>query len=170
MRGAAWQGALIYGAPAVKALALVMADDDFETARAARRGLWVIVRHAGRPGSDREARAVAQELSALLVRHPLAVRREALWMLSEIGEDAAVAPMAALLTDPELRTPALGALLRLPGNKVTAALQSAWARAPEDFKFALADALRKRGAKIAGYPSQKLVPTRATTVAQPPAG
>jgi HEAT repeat protein len=164
VRGAAWQGAAPYGEPAVKPLAATMADDDFETARSARRALWVIVRHAGRPGAAKEARAVASELIAVLGNHPTAVRREVLWMLSEIGSDDTIPPVAALLSNPELREHAQGALMRLPGRKATAALKTAFAGAPEDFKFALADSLRKRGEKVSGYPSQKLVPNRATSV------
>jgi hypothetical protein len=81
-------------------------------------------------------------------------------MLSEIGGDDAVAPMAALLTDKDVREDARCALMRLPGRKATAALKSAFDRAPEEFKFALAESLRARGEKVNGYPSQKLVPTR----------
>lgn len=168
VRGPAWQGAARYGAPAVKPLAAAMSDDDFETARSAKRALWVIVRHAGRPGAAREAQAVTKEILSLLGATSAGVRREALWMLSEIASDDGIAPMAALLTDQEVRDDALCALLRFPGRKATSALAAAFKRAPEDFKFALAEALRKRGEKVAGYPSQKLVPSRKTTVTHPP--
>ena len=114
-----------------------------------------------------EARAVATELIALLSSSPTVVRREVLWMLSEIGGDDSVASMATLLTDKEVREDARCALMRLPGRKATAALESAFATAPEEFKFALAESLRQRGEKVNGYPSQKLVPTRQTKVAQP---
>ncbi|MDO8540354.1 MAG: hypothetical protein Q7S40_07915 [Opitutaceae bacterium] len=169
VRGPAWQGAAPYGAAAVKRLAGVMPDEDFETARSAKRALWVIVRHAGRPGAAKEATAVAKELVALLPTAPAATRREVLWMLSEIAGDDAIAAVAALLSDKDVRADAVATLMRLPGRKSTAAIKSAFASAPEDFKFALADALRKRGEKVAGYPSQKMVPTRSTTVTQPPA-
>jgi len=167
VRGPAWQGAGPCGATAVKPLAAVMTDADFEIARSAKRALYKIVRHAGRPGAAKEAKAVATELIALLPGSPTVVRREALWMLSEIGGDEAVAPMAALLSDKELREDARCALMRLPGRKVTAALKTAFASAPEEFKFALAESLRQHGEKAKGYPSQKLVPTRQTSVVQP---
>ena len=166
VRGPAWQGAGPCGAPAVRPLAAVMTDADFEIARSAKRALYKIVRHAGRPGAAKETKAVVAELIALLSNSPAVVRRETLWMLSEIGGDEAVAPMAALLSDKELREDARCALVRLPGKKATAALKSAFAGAPEEFKFALAESLRQRGEKVKGYPSQKLVPTRQTTVAQ----
>ena len=88
-------------------------------------------------------------------------------MLSEIGGDDAIAPMAALLTDKEVREDARCALMRLPGKQATAALKSAFGSAPEEFKTALAESLRKRGETVDGHPSQKLVPTRPTTVGQP---
>ena len=167
VRGPAWQGSAPWGAPAVKLLAVVMADEDFEVARAAKRALWKIVRNAGRPGAAPEARAVASELVALLAGKPAAIRRELLWMLSEIGGDDAIGPMAKLLSDQDVREDAHCALMRLPSRKATAALKAAFAGAPEEFKFALADSLRKRGETVNGYPSQKLVPSRPTTVTQP---
>ena len=153
-----------FGAPAVKPLAAVMTDDDFEIARSAKRALWQIVRHAGRPGAAVEAKAVTGQLIPLLTASPAPVKREVLWMLSEIAGDEAVPPMAALLSDSEVRDDARCALTRMPGSKATAALSKAMPTAPEDFKYALADSLRARGGKIAGYPSRKLVPTKQTSV------
>lgn len=164
VRGPAWQGAAPHGAAAVKPLADVMADENFEIARSAKRALWVIVRHAGRPGAAREAAAVTKELVPLLAKRPVAVRREVLWMLSEIAGDGVVDAIAPLLGDAELRDDARCALLRLPGRKVNAALKAAMARAPEEFKYALADSLRLRGETVKDYPSRKLVPTRTTKV------
>lgn len=166
VRGTAWQDAGPQGAPAVNPLAAAMTDANFEIARAAKRALYKIVRHAGRPGAPREARAVARELIALLSASPTVVRREVLWMLSEIGSDDAVTPIAALLADKEVREDARCALMRVSGRRATAALRSAFASAPEEFKFALAESLRRRGEKVNGYPSQKLVPTRQTKVAR----
>ena len=155
------------GAAAVKLLVPVMQDSDFEVARSARRALWKIVRHAGRPRATKEARAVSNELVAALPNSPSGTRREVLWMLSEIGTDETIPAMAALLSDPDVRMDAQCAIMRMPGRPATAALKSAFARAPEDFKFALADALRKRGETVKGYPSQKRVPSRPTAVTQP---
>jgi hypothetical protein len=47
------------------------------------------------------------------------------------------------------------------------ALKSAFATASGDFKYALAESLRQRGAAVEGYPSRKLVPTAQTNVASP---
>jgi len=162
--GPAWQGAQSYGAAAIKPLADIMGNGDFEVARNAKRALYRITRHAGRPGAADEARAAESALITALRHERATVRREALWMLSEIGGDRAVRPMAALLTDEAAREDARAALMRLPGNRATAALRAAFRAAPEPFKYALADALRKRGAQVEGYPSQKLAPSRQTTV------
>jgi HEAT repeat protein len=151
-------------APAVAPLAGLMTDQHFEIARSAKRAIERIVRHAGRPGADAERKAVAVELVKLL-KHPAAdVRRHALWMLSEIGGDPAVEPMAALLADAEVREDARCALERVPGRAATAALKKAMRTGPESFKYALAHSLRVRGEKVDGYPSQKLAPTKQTSV------
>lgn len=164
VRGPAWQNAGPVGAPAVVPLGEVMTHADFEIARSARRAIERIVRHAGRPGADAERKAVAAELVKLLAHANPIVRRHAVWMLSEIGDDPAVEPMAALLNDAEVREDARCALERLPGRAATVALRQALATAPEQFKYALAHSLRVRGEQVDGYPSQKLVPTKQTGV------
>jgi hypothetical protein len=164
IRGPAWQNAGPVGAAAVKPLAEIMNSPDMEIARAAKRALWQIVRYAGRPGAKKDASAVVGELLLLLGSAPVVVRRETLWMLSEIAGDTVVDRMAALLSDPALREDARCALIRLPGAKVTRALKKAFNNAPEDFKPALAHSLRLRGEKVDGYPSQKLVPVKKTAV------
>jgi HEAT repeat protein len=162
--GAAWQSAGPYGAAAVKPLATLMADGDFELARKAKRALYRVVRHAGLPAAARERRAVERELISLLGSYPSSVRRDVVWMLSEIGNTRAVGPMAALLADKELREDARCALTRHPAPSAVIALKSAFATAAEEFKYALAESLRARGEKVEGYPSRKLVPTARTTV------
>lgn len=164
VNAAACQSAPELGAVAVKPLAGLMADSDFELARRAKRALYRIVRHAGRPGADAEARAVEAELVSLLGSGPVLPRRDLLWMLSEVGTARAVAPMAALLADKELREDARCALSRMPSSKAVAALKTAFKKAPEDFKYALAESLRIRGQSVKGYPSRKLVPVAQTTV------
>ena len=165
--GAAWQSAGPYGAAAVQPLAALMADADFELARKARRALYRVVREAGHPAAARQRRAVERELIPLLSSTPAPVRRHLVWMLSEIGSSRAIKPMAALLADPEVREDARCALTRHPAPSAATALKAAFATAPEDFKYALAESLRQRGEKEEGYPSRKLVPTAQTTVAPP---
>jgi HEAT repeat protein len=153
------------GASAVKPLAKVMADEDVEVMRAAKRALWKIVRHAGRPNARDERRAVAAELIGLLGDdQPTSVRREVLWMLSEIGQRKSVNEIAALLSNKELREDARMVLERIPGRQSLAALEDGLKAAPEDFKLNIAQSLRKRGVKVSGLPCVKLVPTKKTNV------
>jgi len=153
------------GAPAVKALAKVMGDKDVEVMRAAKRALWKIVRRAGRPRARDERRAVAAELIGLLGDdQPTLVRREVLWMLSEIGQRRPVKAIAALLSDKELREDARMVLQRIGGRQSLKALKDGLKSAPEDFKLNIAQSLRKRGVKVSGYPCVKLVPTKKTNV------
>jgi HEAT repeat protein len=163
VRTEGWLGAGEAGAPAVPALAKVMTDPDREVARAAKRAMWKIVRHAGRPGAETEKRDVVLRLLELLgddVSTP--VRTEVLWMLSELGEDTVIEPIAALLKNPELREDARMALERIPGSK--SALSAAFEGAPEEFKPNLAQSLRKLGVEVKGYPCAKLTPVKQTKV------
>jgi HEAT repeat protein len=164
VRGAAWPQAASYGADAVPALAQVMSDPDYETARAAKRALWLIVRHAGRPGAHAEKQKVQDQLIALLPHPATVVRREAVWMLSEIGDSQAVSALAPLLNDPSVREDARCALVRIAGSKTRRALRQALTSGLEDFKPALAEALRQLGESVPQYPSRKLVPTKQTSV------
>jgi HEAT repeat protein len=167
VRGAAWQNAGPLGAQAVKPLATLFTDSEMEVARSAKRALWRIVRHAGRPGADQEKRAVAQELIALLNGQPVLVRREALWMLSEIGGSEAVKPIAICLQEADVREDARAALERIPGKESLAALKAGLGSLPEEFRPAIAQSLRVRGVKVLEYPSQKLVPTRPAPATTP---
>jgi HEAT repeat protein len=167
--GAAWQSAGPYGAAVVKPLAALMADGDFELARKAKRALYLVVRHAGNPASAHARKTVENQLILLLNSGPTPVRREVVWMLSEIGSARAVGPMAALLTEKELREDARCALTRHPAPGAVTALKSAFATASGDFKYALAESLRQRGVAVQGYPSRKLVPTAQTHVTPPSA-
>jgi len=165
VRTEAWLGAGKAGAVAVKPLAKVMTDDDLEVARASKRALWQIVRHAGRPGANEEKRAVETELIGLLGDdQPVPVRREVLWMLSEIAGRSSIKPVAGLLRNAELREDARMALERIPAKGAAVALRAGFEAASEDFKSNIAQSLRKRGQEVAGYPSRKLVPTKETNV------
>ena len=165
VRAEAWLSAGEVGAPAVRPLAAVMTDKDLEVARAAKRGLWKIVRYVGRPGAGSEKRAVTAELIALLSdNQPTPVRREVLWMLSEIGQNKVVEVVTALLSNSELREDARMVLQRIPGRKSIAALRAGLKAAPRDFKINIAQSLRQRGVRVRGLPCVKLVPTKKTNV------
>jgi HEAT repeat protein len=165
VRTEAWQSAGRVGAAAVKPLARVMSNGELEVARAAKRGLWKIVRHAGRPGAGNMKRAVTGRLVELLSDdQPVPVRREVLWMLSEIGDRNAVKPIAALLSDRELREDARMVLQRIPNKAALAALRAGLKAAPDDFKLNIAQSLRQRGVKIRRPECIKLIPTKKTNV------
>jgi HEAT repeat protein len=164
LSGAAWQSAGPYGAAAVGALAVLMADGDFELARKGKRALYKVVRHVSAPAAGSERRAVEKELIVVLETSPTPVRRDLIWMLSEIGSDRSVKPLAALLVDRELREDARCALIRIPAPSAVTALKAAFIAGSGDFKYALADSLRQRGQKVDGYPSRKLMPTAQTSV------
>ena len=165
VRTQAWLSAGEVGAPAVIPLAEMMKDDDLEVARAAKRALWKIIRHAGRPRAAKEKRAVEAELIVLLGNnHPVSVRREVIWMLSEIGGSNAIKSIARLIANKELREDARMALERIPAKQAVGALKFRFKKAPEDFKPNLAQSLRKRGAEVEGYPCQKLVPKKQTNL------
>ncbi len=161
VRTEAWLNAGEAGASAVKPLAKIMTDSDGEVARAAKRALWKIVRHTGRPGANKEKRAVETELTGLLGKdQSLPVRREVLWMLSEIGTRKSIKPMARLMRNVDLREDARMAIERIPGKRAVMVLKASFEAASEDFKPNIAQSLRKRGEDVAGYPCQKLVPTK----------
>jgi hypothetical protein len=142
-----------------------MKNDDLEIARAAKRALWKIIRHAGRPNAAKEKRAVEAELVVLLGNnHPVSIRREVIWMLSEIGGRKAITPIARLITNTELREDARMALERIPTRRALQALKYRFKNAPEDFKPNLAQSLRKRGEEVDGYPCQKLEPKKKTNL------
>ena len=165
VRTEAWQSAGKVGAPAVKPLARVMTNKDLEVARAAKRGLWKVVRHAGRPGAANMKRAVTDRLIELLGDdQPVPVRREVLWMLSEIGNRKSIKPIVALLSDAELREDARMALQRIPTKAALAVLRAALINASDDFKLNIAQSLRQRGVKVPGLDCIKLIPTKKTNV------
>jgi len=165
VRAAARDGAGPIGAPAVLPLAKLAADGELEVARAATRAIQNIVYHAGRPGAEGEAQAVAAELVKLLVDpQPLQLRRNVLWMTWQIAGEEAVDPVAALLTNADLREDARMTLERLPGEKATAALQAALAAAAEADRPALAHSLNVRGVATPGVPDLRLKPTKPTSV------
>ncbi len=166
VRTKAWQSAGEVGAVALKPLAKLVSEAELEVGRAAKRGMWQIVRHAGNPGSatSKKKRVVAALTGLLDDRQPAAVRREVLWMLSEIAGDEAVVPIAALLSNAELREDARMALDRIPGKKSLAALQTGLKAAPNDFKPNIAQSLRHRGVEVPGIPCRKLIPTKKTNV------
>jgi hypothetical protein len=164
-RGQAIDAAPRHGAGVVQPLCQMLGDPELENTRAAKRALNRIVHEAGRPDATQEAKAVERELVEALRKSDVpAVCRETLWLLSEIAGDGAVGPVAALLANPELREDARMVLQRIPGKASLKALRAALESAPADFRNAIAESLVRRGEKVAGFQSQKLKPTKPTSV------
>jgi len=169
VRAEGWLSAGKAGAAAVKPLAAVTisGDSDLEVARAAKRALWQIVRDFGRIDAEEQRKAVLDELKTLLSDDwPDPFRREVLWMLSEIGDDSSVEPIATVLKNTELLDDARCALQRIPGEASLAALKAALESVPNGYKNNIAHALKMRGVEtgLEKYPDQNLIPAKSTGV------
>ena len=188
VRTAAWLAAGGVGAPAVKPLATIMVETDadvkrlqgqgkkkelaqpLEVGRAAKRAIWRIVRTAGAPGEDDAKGAVVAELIDLLGNdQPALVRREVLWMLSEIGGDEAIEAIReipGILENKAIREDARCCVERIPSQAAVQALADGLEAAPDDFKLAMAQSLRARGVEVdkERYPCRKMVPAKETSV------
>ncbi len=168
VRTAAWQAAGSVGAAAIGPLAGVVKDGQLEVSRAANRAMWQIVRHSGRPGADEEKKATAGALLAVFrdEQQPVPLRRDIIWMLSEIVDDAMIDPAAAatVFADPDLREDVRAGLQRVGGPNAIAALKAGLDTAPEDFKPSIACGLRALGVDVPDVPCLKLKPTKATNV------
>ena len=170
VRTAAWLAAGDVGAPAIQPLAEIVAKGELEVSRAAKRAMWKIVRTVGAPGRDACKASIEAELIRLLAEgQPDAIRREALWMLSEIGGEKtieAIREIPNILENKAIREDARCCVERIPGEAAVEALKQGLEAAPPDFALALAQSLRARGVEVdkQKYPCQKLVPTRETQV------
>jgi HEAT repeat protein len=166
VRADAWMNAAAMGPEVLAPLAALVTHQPLEVTRAAKRAMWKIVHAAGAPGAANRKETSAQLVVIVTGDYPDEVRREVMWMISEISDSEAVEPVAAFLQREPLREDARLVLQRIPGRQAVSALQAAFEKAPESFKFALAESLRDRGVDVEGYPSQKLVPKKATHVSE----
>jgi len=168
VRAAAWQAAGKVGAAAMSALATLAKDGAMEVSRSAVRAMWAIVRYAGRPGADGERKATVDALIGILSDEgqPVQLRRDVVWMLSEIvrDEEIGVDGAAQGLANPDLREDVRAALQRVGGDKAIAALKAGLEAAPGDYKPAIAASLRACGVAVPGVPDVKLKPTKQTSV------
>jgi HEAT repeat protein len=165
-RAAALEAARRLGAAGIQPIAPLLADPETEVRRAAKRALEPIIHDAGSSGTLGQPAAAVEKalLTSLAQLSDEQARRDLIWFLSEVGRNETVDALAKLLSQPALREDARCALERIPGSASLRALKDGFAQAPEAFKFALAESLRKRGATVAGYPSRRLVPTKTTDV------
>ena len=157
------------GEKAIEPLAKIVATGELEVSRAAKRAMWKIVRCVGAPGAGKKEAVAAELVDLIATGQPASVRREAFWMLSEIGSDEtveAIGDMPEILDDKEMREHARCCLERIPSDAAVELLEAALEEASEDFQLALAQSLRARGVEVSQdtYPCQKLVPTKQTKV------
>ncbi len=166
VRTEAWLGAGEVGAPAMQPMAKLVAEGELEVGRAAKRAMWKIVRVVGAPDAKGKEAVVKELLTLLGDDQPAAVRREALWMISELGCCHTVDPVVKVLANKELREDARCCLERIPDDEAVAALEAALESVPDDFKINIAQSLRARGVAVSEdkYPCQKMVPTKQTAV------
>ena len=170
VRTDAWQSASTVGAQALKPLAKLMVEGELEVGRAAKRGMWKIVRTAGAPGHDAYRKDAERELIGLIANdQPNSVRREVFWMLSEIGGNNtvdAIRDIEGILNNEALRDDARCCVQRIPTQYAVDTLREALEEAPREAQLLIAQALRKRGVQVSEeqYPCQKLVPTKKTKV------
>ena len=168
VRTAAWQGAGKVGPDALKPLAAVAKDGELEVSRAANRAMWQIVRYTGRPGAESEKKATVEALLPLLQddQLPAQLRRDVVWMLSEIIEDADIDPAGAAryLENADLREDIRAGLQRVGGPNAVAAMKAGLEAAADDFKPSIACGLRALGVDVPNVPCLKLKPTKETSV------
>jgi hypothetical protein len=158
------------GAGAVEAIAALLGSSDTEEIRIAKRALARIVHHAGRPGAADEAKAVEKVLLLSLARlAPPQAKREVMWLLSEIAGDDAIPAIAELLRHPDLADDARMVLQRIPGKASLQALQNGYAAADPALRKAIGESLIKRGVTVPGFASDKLKPSKTTSVKAPQA-
>jgi HEAT repeat protein len=164
----AWLAAGPLGAAALRPLADLASEGELEISRAANRGMWQIVRYVGAPGREELRRPVVETLGEMLgdTRLPLQLRRDIVWMLSEIIKDEEIDQASALplLLDADLGEDVRMALQRVAGPNAIGVLKAGFIQAQGEHKTAIACSLRKCGVAIDEPPCPKLVPRKTTTV------
>jgi len=168
-RTAAWLAAGTVGAPAIKPTARISVEGELEVGRAAKRAMWKTVRTVGAPDAKAaDKKAVIKELIAILLdgSRPEMLRRDVIWMLSEIGGQETIDAFYEIpdILEQDIREDARCCAERIPIEAAVKALKDALEEAPAALKPAIAHSLRVRGVEVPGVPCLKLVPTKGTTV------
>lgn len=136
-----------------------------EVGRAAKRAVWKIVRTVGAPDAAPEAKQAVEEVLIGYIRAglPDQLRRDVLWMLSEIGSDRtvrAIVDLPGILQDTAIRDDARACVQRIATPYAIEMLKLGLEEAQDDFRLAIAESLRVLGVAVdpERYPSRKLVP------------
>lgn len=146
VRYEAWSNAHKVSPEVMVRLGILGGNTDPGVAKAAMAALEKQVHYGVEP--DRRTwhrRQISDYLIRLLrVCQAVEVRRQGLYLLSLVGKDEAVMPIAKLLNDPELRDDARMALERLPVSSATQALLRALKRTRGEFVPRLIESLGQR--------------------------
>lgn len=143
-----WQaaaGAASVGPDAIADLGRLMASDDPATAKAAGEALRKVVCAAAAPGSKDRAKAASGLEGLITSATPRQVRSDALLLMGQVGGDAQVPALIALLREPDVREDARMALERIPGKRATQALERELQQASPGYRPAIQQSLRARG-------------------------
>lgn len=153
---------------AIPTLAELLDSEETEYRRAAKRALEGMVHDAGRPGATKAAKDTEKALLMALSRsHSPQAQRELLWLLSEIGGNDSLDAIAQRLSNPELADDARMVLERIPTSKALDTLKKAYAKAAPEAQKRIAESLAKRRAPVSGFRSEKLKPTKTTSIKAP---
>ena len=121
-----------------------------------------------RPGAEDERKATVAALIEVFTDEqlPVQLRRDVIWMLSEVitNDEYDPAQAAEQFKNPDFRDDLRMALQRIPGDNAIAALKAGLEIVPDDFKPAIACSLRARGVEVPNVPCVKLKPTKQTKV------
>ena len=144
-RFAAWRAAGEVDPQALQPLAKLMVSSNPGVAKAAREALNTIVHSVGVDTANPKRAAVARELLRLAAPgQPVPVRTLALRSLSLIGGEEAIAPVAKMLAEPEIREEAVFCIERIPVKAADAALARAYNEVAAGFRPRILAALGHR--------------------------
>jgi len=136
-RFAAWRAAGEQDPENIPELAKLANSTDAPVAKAAREAITTMVHSVGKEPSSPKRQAIITQLLSV-------PNGQTLRLLSLIGGDESVAPVAKLLKDPALREEAIFCIERIPGTVSEKTMIAAYAAAPDDFKPRILAALGHR--------------------------
>ena len=137
-RFAAWRAAGEQDPENIPELAKLANSTEAPVAKAAREAITTMVHSVGKEPSSPTRQAIITQLLSV-------PNGQTLRLLSLIGGDESVAPVAKLLKDPALREEAIFCIERIPGTVSEKTMIAAYAAAPDDFKPRILAALGHRG-------------------------
>ncbi|HYE20933.1 MAG TPA: hypothetical protein VEA69_20980 [Tepidisphaeraceae bacterium] len=126
----------------VCAMLVPLSDEKAKDDTAARSALVALERHAGRPGATADRRTYTAAIcDALTTRAEPEVRAFLIERLKWVGDESAVGPIAAYLSDETLAPHAAAALARIATPEAVAALEKALPASDKAARVAIVKAL-----------------------------